>query len=152
MSGARLYLRCLAWGLATGAAVGGVAGFVIGVLVATSAGPALVAIGLAGGVIYGALVAVVPTVLGGFVVVAVLIRRHPHPASLVRVHQDLGVVFASVVIALDLVVLVWWIALGGLTSQVLVLLMALLLIDAAAAAVLTPARRSISQAWSSAEA
>ncbi len=123
---------------------------VIGVLLATSAGPALAPIGVAAGIIYGALVAVVPTVLGGFVVVVVLLRRHPHPASFLRVHQDLGVVFASVVVALDLVVLLWWIALGGLTSQVLVLLVALLLIDAAAAALLMPARKSISRAWSSA--
>ena len=98
-----------------------------------------------------ALVAVVPALLGGFVVLVVLRLRHPHPASFRTVHQDLGVVFASVVVALDLVVLVWWIALGGLTSQVLALLVALLLIDTAAAAVLTPARRSISRAWSSGE-
>ena len=86
MTAVRLYLRWIAWGLATGAAVGGTAGSVIGVLVATSAGPALAAIGVAAGTIYGALVAVVPTVLGGFVVVVVLLRRHPHPASFLRVH------------------------------------------------------------------
>jgi hypothetical protein len=110
-----------------------------------SAGPVVAAIALATGVIYGAIVAVVPTVLGGFVVVVVLIRRHRHPASFEEVHQDLGVVFASVVVAL--VVLVPWLALGGWTSQMLVLLMALLLIDVAAAAVLQPARRSIARAW-----
>jgi hypothetical protein len=143
----RLYLRCFAWGLATGAAVGGVVGLVAGVLLAMSAGPVVAAIALATGVIYGAIVAVVPTVLGGFVVVVVLIRRHPHPASFEEVHQDLGVVFASVVVALDLVVLVPWLVLGGWTSQMLVLLMALLLIDVAAAAVLQPARRSIARAW-----
>lgn len=151
MSAARLFLRCIAWGLATGAAVGGIAGFVIGALVATSTGPAMAAFGLFAGIFYGALVAVVPTVLGGLVVVVVLLRRHPHPASFLGVQRDLGVVFASVVVALDLVVLAWWIALGGLTSQVLVLLVALLLIDTAAAAVLTPARSSIAQAWSSGE-
>lgn len=124
---------------------------VIGVLVATSAGPAMLPFGVAAGIFYGALVAVVPTVFGGLAVVMVLLHRHPHPASFLRVYRDLGVVFASVLVALDLVVLVWWIALGGLTSQVLVLLVVLLLINAAAAAVLTPARRSISRAWSSGE-
>lgn len=93
-----MYLRCVAWGLATGAAVGGCAGLVIGVLLATSAGPALAPIGVAAGIIYGALVAVLPTLLGGFLVVVVLLRRHPHPASFLTVHQDLGVVFASVVV------------------------------------------------------
>jgi hypothetical protein len=112
-----------------------------------SAGPVVAAVALAVGIIYGAVVAVVPTVLGGFVVVVVLIHRHPHPASFEDVHQDLGVVFASVVVALDVVVLVWWLLLGGWTSQVLVLLVALLLIDVAAAALLIPARRSIARAW-----
>lgn len=147
MSPARLYLRCLAWGLATGAAVGGVVGLVAGVLLAMSTGPLVVPMALAAGIIYGTVVAVVPTVLGGFVVVVVLMRRHPHPASFEEVHEALGVVFASLVVALDLVVLVCWLVLGGWTSQALVLLVALLLIDIAAAALLIPARRSIARAW-----
>lgn len=147
MSAPRLYLRCLAWGLVTGAAVGGGAGLVIGILVAASSSPAVAAIALAVGIIYGTIVAVVPTVLGGFVVVVVLIRRHPQPASFNAVHKDLGVVFASVVVALDLIVVVYWLTLGGSLSQVILALVALLLIDAAAAALLKPARTSIARTW-----
>lgn len=147
VSAARLYVRCLAWGLATGMAVGGLVGLLIGILLAASAGPALAAVALATGVVYGAMVAVVPTVVGGLVVVVVLIRRHPRPASADAVHRDLGVVFASVVVALDLVVLVPWLVLGGLTMQLLAVLGALLLVDVAAAAVLKPARTSITRAW-----
>ena len=126
-------------------------GLVMGVLVAASSSPAVAPMVLAVGIIYGAMVAVVPTVLGGFVVVAVLIRRHPHPASFDAVHVDLGAVFASVVVALNLVVLIWWLALGGWTSQLLAVLVVLLLIDAAAAALLIPARRSIARAWARAQ-
>jgi hypothetical protein len=147
VSAARLYVRCLAWGLATGTAVGGLVGLLAGILMAASAGPALAAVALVTGVVYGALFAVVPTVVGGLVVVVVLIRRHPRPASADEVHRDLGVVFASVVVALDLVVLVPWLVLGGLTMQLLAVLGALLLVDVAAAAVLKPARTSITRAW-----
>lgn len=147
MSAARLYVRCLAWGLATGAAVGGVVGSIAGILLVIGGGPLTVAIAIATGVIYGAIVAVVPTVLGGIVVVVVLLRRHPHPASFEGVHHDLGVVFAGVVVALDLVVLVPCLLLLGWTSGLLLLLAALLLIDAATGAVLQPARRSITRAW-----
>lgn len=147
MSAARLYLLCLAWGLATGAAVGGVVGLVIGILLAIGTAPALAALALATGIVYGTIVAVVPTVLGSLVVVIVLIRRHPHPASSDGVHRDLTVVFAAVVAALDFVVLVYWLTLGGSLSQMLVALAALLLIDAAIAAVLKRARTSIAQKW-----
>jgi hypothetical protein len=147
VSAARLYVRCLAWGLATGMVVGGLVGFLVGILLAASAGPAFAAIAPVTGVVYGALVAVVPTVVGGLVVVAILINRHPRPASADPVHRDLGVVFASVVVALDLVVLVPWLLLGGLTMQLLAVLAALLLVDVAAAAVLKPARTSITRAW-----
>ena len=147
MSGARLYVRCLVWGLATGMAVGGLLGFLVGILLAASAGPAFAAIALVTGVVYGAFVAVVPTVVGGLVVIVVLLRRHPRPASADAVSRDLGVVFASVVVALDLVVLVPWLVLGGVTMQLLAVLAALLLVDVAAAAVLKPARTSITRAW-----
>jgi len=122
-------------------------GLVAGLLLVVGEGPIVAALSLVAGAFYGAVVAILPTVLGGFVVVVVLVRRHPHPASSEEVHQDLGVVFASVVLALDLVVLVFWLVLGGWTVQMLLLVAALLLIDAAAGAVLVPARRSISRVW-----
>lgn len=120
---------------------------VVGVVVAASSSPAVAAMALAVGIIYGTIVAVVPTVLGGFVVVVVLTRRHPRPASFNAVYKDLAVVFASVILALDLVVLVYWLTLGGSLSQVLVALAVLLLIDVATAALLMLARTSIARTW-----
>ncbi len=147
MSATRLYLRCLAWGLRTGATVRGGVGLLIGILLAVGSSAAVAVLALAAGIIYGTIVAVVPSVLGGIVVVVVLSRRHPRPASLDAVGKDLAMVFAAVVVALDLVVIVYWLALGGWTAQLLVALMALLIIDAAVAAILHPARRSIARAW-----
>ena len=147
MSATRLYLRCLAWGLATGAAVGAGMGLAIGTLLAVRTGPAFAALALAAGTVYGTIVAIVPTVVGSLVVVVVLIRRHPHPASYDGVHRDLSVVFAAVVAALDLAVLVYWLTLGGSLSEMLAALAALLLVDAAVAAMLKPAHTSIARAW-----
>lgn len=114
---------------------------------AVSTGPALAAAAMAVGAVYGTIVAIVPTVLGSFVVVVVLTRRNPHPASFDGVHRDLAVVFAAVVAALDLVVLVYWLMLGGSLSEMLVALAALLVVDAAVAAMLKPAHTSIARAW-----
>jgi hypothetical protein len=147
VSATRLYLRCLVWGLATGAAVGGGVGLVIGTLLAIGTGPALAAVALAVGIIYGTIVAIVPTVIGSLVVAVVLVRRHPHPASSDGVHRDLALVFAAVVAALDLVVVAYWLTLGGSLSEMLVALAVLLLVDAAVAAMLKPARTSIARAW-----
>jgi hypothetical protein len=147
VNAARLYLRCVGWGLETGAVVGGAVGWVIGIVLAIGTAPALVVFALALGMVYGAILAVVPSVLGGAAVVVVLTRRHPRPASFARVQKELGVVFASVVVALDVVVLVYWLMLGGSLSQLAVELAALLLVDAAVAAMLKPARASIACGW-----
>jgi hypothetical protein len=120
---------------------------VIGILVAATSTAAVAGLALAAGVIYGTIVAVVPTILGGIVVVVVLTRRHPHAASFEAVQHDLSVIFASVVVALDLVVIVYWLALGGWTAQLLVALAVLLIVDVAVAAMLHPARRSVARAW-----
>lgn len=147
MNAACLYVRCLGWGLATGAVVGGGLGSIIGLLAgATGGGVYLAGIAALAGVVYGIMAAVVPTVLGGIAVVVVLGRRHPQPASHDAVRRDLTVVFAAVVGLLDLVVLVFWAALGGWgTLHVAVAVLAV--IDVATVPMLKPARASLARAW-----
>ena len=148
MSAGWLYVRCLGWGLGTGAAVGGGFGLLLGLLAGIPYGSVEI-VGLAafGGLFYGAVVAVVPTVLGGIAVVVVLCLRHPAPASYEAVVHDLTVAFAAVVVVLDLVVLVWWAALGGLaTLHVVVAVLAA--VDGATVLMLKPARASIARGWS----
>ena len=144
-----LYLRCLAWGLATGAVSGGGPALVIGIVIAAGGGAEavpLALLALAAGVVYGTVVAVLPTVLGGLAVVVVLARRHPRPADLDAVHRDLGVVFAAVVAVLDAIVVAAWLLLGGLDTVAGVVVV-VLIVDAVVALMLKFARTSIARAW-----
>ena len=45
---------------------------------------------------YGAVLAIVPSVVGGLVVTEVIRRRHPEPASPAAVRHDLGLIIAAV--------------------------------------------------------
>lgn len=108
--------------------------------------PVLALLATVASVFYGALVAVVPTALGGLAVVVVLSRRHPRPASFEAVRRDLGVVFAAVVGVLDVAVLALWVVLGG-WSTVAVVLLVVLIVDAVVALMLKPARASLARAW-----
>lgn len=148
MNAARLYVRCLGWGLATGAVVGGGFGLIIGLLAgATGGGVYLMSIAVLAGLVYGIAAAAVPTMLGGVAVVVVLGWRHPCPAFQEAVRRDLTVVFGAVVGLLDLVVLVCWAALGG-WATLHVVAAVLVAIDAATVLMLRPARTSIARAWS----
>lgn len=112
MTPARLYLRCLRWGLSTGLVAGAVTGAAVGFfagddvldgLTADRSGLALV--GTLFGVELGLLFAVVPTVFGGLALVVLLKYRHPRPASPEAVRRDLTVFLAGVVVLFDALVL-----------------------------------------------
>ncbi len=143
----RLYLRCLGWGLATGAFAGGLPAAVIGLLAGAGAGNLWLALLLtSAGLFYGVLVAILPTVVGGLAVVAVLHRRHPRPASFEAIQRDLAIVFGAVVAVLDIAVLALWVLLGGWDTLGGVAVV-LVVLNALVCLVLVPARSSIARAW-----
>lgn len=152
--GLRLFLRCLRWGIATGAVTGAVFGGVVSLIGSFSRdpGPALglmfTSIGIGG--LLGAIVALLPTVIGALLITAVLGRRHPHPASEASVHSDLTAVFVVVVAVLDLILLVALVVSGGGLSSAAIALPLIVVGNACVVLMLRRARTSISQRWSEA--
>ena len=150
MRASSLYARCLGWGLATGAAAGGGLGAAIGLVAAAggsgSGRAALPFWSFVAGLFYGLAVAVIPSALGAAAAVAVLVRRHPEPASYRAVRRDLAIVSTAVIGVLDLAVLIWWVALGGL-RELAGPVAVLAAVNLVTAAVLIPARNSIARAW-----
>lgn len=78
---------------------------------------------------------------------AVLRRRHPHPASEASVERDLTGVFAAVVAVLDVILLLALLASGGGFSSAVISLMLLVVGNGFAVLMLCRARRSISRLW-----
>ena len=92
----RFCLRCVGWGLATGAATGGLAGAIGAVLLLIGGDLSNLAVAaVVGGVVIGAAVAAVPSVVGALVVTAVVNRRHPRPVAPEMVRRDLTCSSAS---------------------------------------------------------
>lgn len=153
MTSARLYLRCLGWGLVTGAVAGAVTAGVAGFWAGDSLGDGSVGahLGLAlvfalYGVVIGTLVAVVPTVLGGLVVATLLPRLHPHPASLDAVRRDLTLFFVIVVALLNVAALALLVSLDG-WSEIWLEMPLVFAGDIAVLLMLRRARTSIAAAW-----
>ncbi|MGH9278250.1 MAG: hypothetical protein ACRD12_09095 [Acidimicrobiales bacterium] len=140
----RTYLVCMGWGVLTGAATG----TVIGTIGGAFGGAVYAFAGGIYGLLIGAVVAFVPTALGGLLVTGLLCLRHPEPSSEEELRRDLTASFASVVGVLDAAVLVAvLIEAEGVDS----ILTALAVIGAANLCVtpmLVLARRSIGRTWS----
>ena len=147
----RLLVRCLRWGVATGAATGAVFGGVGSLIGAFTGDPGaalgLTLVGVAIGGVAGAVVALLPTLIGGLLVMAVLRRRHPHPASEASVERDLTGVFAVVVATLDVILLVAVAASGGDFSSAVISVLLLVVGNACVVLMLWRARMSISRLW-----
>lgn len=145
MTSARLYRRCLRWGLVTGAAAGSATGAVMGLSVPD--------LGIAvGGALYGLVaslaISLVPTAIAGSLVTALVRQRHPHPTSADAVQRDLGPLFCSIVLVLDVAFLVAVFAFGDGHRSVGRSLPLLAVANATVAAMLWRARTSIARAWS----
>lgn len=100
MTPIRLYLRCLRWGLTAGAVAGAgtiayaaLAGHLEELSDGEDIGSRLeqAVSGAVAGVPFGMIVAVIPTLIGGLLVLSILWGSHPRPASVGAVRRDLGV-------------------------------------------------------------
>ena len=89
-----LYWKCVLVGLATGAAAGAATGAVEGAQFGVVAG------GITGAIV-GTIVALFPSLLGACAVTEVVRWRHPVAASTDDVRRDLGIVFATVAVAVN---------------------------------------------------
>jgi hypothetical protein len=150
-SSLRLFVRCLRWGLATGAATGALFGGVVSLIGAFTGDPGaalgLTLVGVVIGGVAGAIVAILPTLIGGVLVMTVLRQRHPHPASEASIERDLTGVFAVVVATLDVILLVALLASGADFSSAVTSLLLLMTGNACVVLMLWRARRSISRLW-----
>jgi len=137
-----LYRQCLRSGVATGAVTGAVTAGEAGIAARSP-------LAFAGyGAIIGALVSVVPAALGGFLIVDVIPRRHPHPCSVEAVEHDLGRLFCIVVGSLNAVFIVAVLAFTDDRSLIVRLLPSIAIANASVAFMLRRARTSIASAWS----
>ncbi len=147
----RLFVRSLRWGVATGAATGAAFGGIASLLGSFNkdAGPAL-GLTLAGvviGGVAGAIVALLPTLIGGLLITAVLARRHPQPTSEASVRRDLTGIFAAVVAVLDVILLVALVAGGDGFSSAAIAVPLIAVGNACVVVMLRRARTSISRLW-----
>ena len=149
----RVFLRCLRWGVATGAATGaGIGGLVVAVS-GLGNGPSLlglIPIGVLYGTVIGALVSVIPSVLGGLVVTGLIWWRHPHPSSAEALYGDLGRILCAVVVLLDAALLMAFIAGGAGLSSTAISLPFVVAGNACVVMMLCRARESIGRSWSEA--
>ncbi len=99
--------------------------------------------------IIGAIVALLPSLLGGLFVSVVIEGRHPRPADEDAVRRDLSRLFADVVALLDVVVIAAVASGGESLNSVASLLAFLVPGNAAVGALLCPAGQSISREWAS---
>jgi hypothetical protein len=147
---ARLYLRCLAWGIATGAGAGALTGAVMLSISGLGDGSvaSLLGLSLGGafyGILFGTLVAVIPSALGAGVVTAVIAWRHP--SSPEAVQRDLSAIFVAVVGVLDAVLLVALFFGGKGLSSVVRSVPLIVVANAGVALMLWWARASIARGW-----
>lgn len=146
-----LFGRSLGWGVATGAATGGLAGFIIGVLTVFGRSPPAVPLAYGAlGAFFGALVALVPSVVGGLVVTVVIEGRHPKPAAAEAVEHDLTVLFGAVVGALHALAVGVALAYGASLLEIARALPYVGYLDLCVAVMLRWARASLTRAWSGA--
>lgn len=99
-----LYLRCVAWGLATGASTGAVFGVItiwgVGSGRRDTVMPSLVdaltgtAFGALLGAVIGTMVSIIPSLVGGLLVTRLIDHLHPQPRAIVRLQRDLRRIFA----------------------------------------------------------
>ena len=155
--GARtLYVRCVAWGVATGASTGALFGVVtiwgVGAGRRNVATPSLgdVAAGtsfgaLLGGVV-GCVISVIPSLAGGLLVTGLIRRRHPEPSSVTGLQRDLGRIFAVCVTLLTAGLLLAIFTLGDGLSSVAAILPYILVGDGWVALLLWRASASIARA------
>ena len=105
----RVFLRCVRWGLSIGVVTGALFGAALPVvgLLEGDAGPILTwaLVGLFYGAIVGAVVAVIPTMIGAVFVRDLLLNRYSQPSSEESVLRDLTAAFSVVVGVLDVILL-----------------------------------------------
>ena len=154
MTPIRLYLRCVRWGLTAGAVAGAgtlayaaLAGHLEeladGEDLGSRLGQALS--GAMTGVPFGMVVAVIPTLIGGLLVLSILWGSHPRPASVGAVRLDLGVAcYGLTAILAGAVVFAALLEGGGSVGEVLPYV---LVPTAWVFVVLWPAVRSIARGW-----
>jgi hypothetical protein len=155
-----LFLRCVLWGVATGAAVGGSTGALLGAAIDRSYGGVdfitdlasaeFVLIATLLGVVYGAVLAVVPAAVGGLAVTEVTRRRHPQPASPEAVRRDLGLMFVAVAILVNAAFFPALFVTADENAPTGEYLVALLAGNLSGGPVLWWARSSITKAWAGA--
>ncbi len=144
MTAAKLYRRCMRWGLVTGAVAGSATAAAIGLY----GGDLAFALGTAPyGLVTGLIVSLVPTAIASSLVTALLRRRHRHPASAEAVERDLAALFCIIVFVLDVAFLVAVFTLGDGFRSVVGSLPLLAVANATVAAVLWRARTSVARAW-----
>jgi hypothetical protein len=152
--GVRLLLRCVRWGLATGAVTGALFGACLPLIGSIGGDPGPVFPFMVGGFVYGAIigavVAVIPTMIGAVFIRDLLMQRHPEPTSEESMRRDLTAAFGVVVGVLDVILLAVLVAVmaGGTgLSSAAVSFAALLAGNGCVAVMLWRARASISRLW-----
>ena len=147
----RLYCRGLLWGLAVGAAAGGAVGALVGLRAglddgSPAAGLGLGLVGAGYGVILGAVLAVLPSLVGAAILTEVISARHPDPASEDEVRDDFRLIFGAIIAVLHGGVLLA-LSVGGELSSIVAWLPFLAAADGAAVPMLWRARRSLGRLW-----
>ncbi|MFN2506132.1 MAG: hypothetical protein ABR540_18265 [Acidimicrobiales bacterium] len=150
---ARLYQRCVKWGLATGAVAGAVTAAFVGFVAGDDLGDgtlgARIGLALASalyGLVIGTLVAVVPAAAGGLAVTTLVRWRHPQPSSRRAVERDLTVLFGVVLALLNLAALALLVSLDG-WSEIGRELPLVVIGDVCVVVMLWRARSSIAEGW-----
>ena len=110
----------------------------------------LTPVGLFYGAIVGALVSLIPTLIGTVFITDVLAHRHPYPSSAQDVQVDLTAVFQVVVAVLDVALVVALVVSGVGLSSIAVALPFIFVGNACVVLMLCRARGSIGRLWTSA--
>ncbi len=147
----RLLLRCLRWGVATGAATGAVIGAMIPLVGAHSLSQLNLVFGLGlYGAVIGALVSLIPTLVGAAFITN---RQHyPYPSAADDVQRDVTAVFGVVMGVIDVLLFVALLVGGNGWSSIVASLPFIVAGNACVLLMLWRARRSIRRVLSATDA
>ncbi|MEA2825617.1 MAG: hypothetical protein QOG43_56 [Actinomycetota bacterium] len=148
----RLFLCALLWGLAVGASTGGLTGVLVAVVAAfvdegAQSVLVLAPLGALYGIVLGALVSVIPSVVGALFIAGVIPWRHPHPAGEAAVARDIGLLLVTVVAVLDAAIVVGFLLSGQGLSSIVPSLPFLAVGNGWVALVLRRSRTSLTRVW-----
>jgi len=151
-----LYLRCVAWGLATGASTGAAFGVItvwgLGAGRRNTATPSLMdaltgtAFGALLAAVIGTIVSIIPSLVGALLVTALIDHLHPQPAAMTEIQRDLRRIFTAFVAVLNTALLLAIFTRGNGLSSVTSTLPYILVGDVCVALMLWRASASISRA------